>query len=169
MPLLIAAGVFGLILLALAARIRHGARLPAARRSPPWVALFESGIDPVVARPRRSACSPTPIRPARDDLERATRPVPPLPRAADARAGPLGAASGLQSAVSPNERLQQLYHPWTSYVIVPLFALANAGIAIDGDFLSRAVTSPITLGILFGYVLGKPLGIAGVVLAGRPA
>ena len=41
--------------------------------------------------------------------------------------------------VSPNERLQQLCHPWTSYVIVPLFALANAGIAIDGDFLARAL------------------------------
>jgi protein-disulfide isomerase len=47
-------------------------------------------------------------------------------------------------------------------VIVPLFALANIGIAIDGDFLSQAYTSPITLGIIVGYVLGKPVGIAGV-------
>ena len=64
------------------------------------------------------------------------------------------------SATSPNERLQQLFHPWTSYAIVPLFALANAGIAIDGGFLRRGFTSPITLGILFGYVVGKPVGIA---------
>ena len=42
-----------------------------------------------------------------------------------------------------------------------LFALANAGIAIDGGFLARAFTSPITLGILFGYVIGKPVGILG--------
>jgi hypothetical protein len=42
---------------------------------------------------------------------------------------------------------------------VPLFALANAGIAIDGGFLARAFSSPITLGILFGYVIGKPVGI----------
>ena len=49
-------------------------------------------------------------------------------------------AVGLEPAISPNERLQQLYHPWTSYVIVPLFALANAGIALDGDFLARAFT-----------------------------
>jgi protein-disulfide isomerase len=69
---------------------------------------------------------------------------------------------GLQRAVSPNARLQQLYHPWTSYVIVPLFALANAGIAVNADFLSHAYSSPITLGILFGYVFGKPLGITGV-------
>jgi protein-disulfide isomerase len=46
-------------------------------------------------------------------------------------------------------------------VIVPLFALANAGIAVDGAFLGRAVTSPITLGIFFGYVVGKPVGILG--------
>jgi protein-disulfide isomerase len=47
-------------------------------------------------------------------------------------------------------------------VIVPLFALANVGIAIDADFLSRAYSSPITLGILCGYVLGKPVGVTGV-------
>jgi protein-disulfide isomerase len=46
-------------------------------------------------------------------------------------------------------------------VIVPLFALANAGIAINGAFLTRAFTSPITLGIVFGYVIGKPVGIVG--------
>ena len=97
---------------------------------------------------------------ARPDLELATerfrqfreQPTPELARSAGA---------GLRAAVSPNDRLQQLYHPWTSYVIVPLFALANAGIAIDRDFLEQASTSPITLGILFGYALGKPLGIVG--------
>jgi protein-disulfide isomerase len=46
-------------------------------------------------------------------------------------------------------------------VIVPLFALANAGIQIDGDLLGDALSSPITLGIVFGYVVGKPLGIVG--------
>ena len=44
---------------------------------------------------------------------------------------------------------------------MPVFALANAGIAIDGAFLGRAFSSPITLGILFGYVVGKPVGIFG--------
>ena len=68
----------------------------------------------------------------------------------------------MQSAISPNERLQQLFHPWTSYVIVPLFALANIGIQIDASFLSDAYTSPVTLGILLGYVVGKPVGITGV-------
>jgi Na+/H+ antiporter 1 len=44
---------------------------------------------------------------------------------------------------------------------VPLFALANAGITLSGAFLARAYTSPVTLGILIGYIAGKPLGITG--------
>jgi protein-disulfide isomerase len=53
-------------------------------------------------------------------------------------------------------------------VIVPLFALANAGIHVDGDLLGDAVSSPVTLGIVFGYVVGKPIGIvAGVWLGAR--
>jgi hypothetical protein len=51
------------------------------------------------------------------------------------------------AAISPNDRLQQLFHPWASYLIVPLFALANAGRTISGSFLAHAFTSPITLGI----------------------
>jgi Na+/H+ antiporter NhaA len=124
-----------------------------------WIALFKSGVDPVavgMVMGLLTYASP----PTRSDLERATdlfrlfreQPTPELARSA---------RGGVVEAISPNERLQQLYHPWTSYVIVPLFAFSNAGVVISGDFLSRAYTSPITLGILFGYVLGKPIGIAG--------
>jgi hypothetical protein len=49
--------------------------------------------------------------------------------------------------------------PWTSYLIVPLFGLANAGIPVDSNLLSRAYTSPITLGIFVGYAVGKPFGV----------
>jgi protein-disulfide isomerase/uncharacterized integral membrane protein len=69
------------------------------------------------------------------------------------------AQRGVASAISPNERLQYRLHPWTSFVIVPLFALANAGIHVNGKLLADAFSSPITLGILLGYVVGKPLGI----------
>jgi protein-disulfide isomerase len=65
-------------------------------------------------------------------------------------------------AISPNDLLEQIYHSWTSYLIVPLFALANAGIVLNGSFLARAFTSPVTLGILIGYLVGKPLGTFGV-------
>jgi Na+/H+ antiporter NhaA len=124
-----------------------------------WIALFKSGIDPVVvglAVGLMTCAYPAP----RADLERATdlfrlfreQPTPELARSASA---------GLSLALSPNERLQQFLHPWTSYVVVPLFALSNAGVTISPSFLARAYTSPITLGILLGYVVGKPLGIAG--------
>jgi protein-disulfide isomerase len=97
---------------------------------------------------------------SRTTLERATerfREFREQPTAELARS----ASAELRAATSANERWQQLFHPWTSYVIVPLFALANAGIAINGSFLSRGLTSRITLGILVGYVVGKPLGILG--------
>jgi protein-disulfide isomerase len=71
------------------------------------------------------------------------------------------ATSGITSALSPNERLQAFFHPWTSYLIVPLFALANAGIELNGSFLAHAYTAPITLGILIGYVVGKPIAVVG--------
>jgi len=124
-----------------------------------WVALFESGIDPILAGLAVGlAVSATP--PARTDLERVTKltrtfreqPTPALARSAQL---------GVSSAISANERLQYRLHPWTSFVIVPLFALANAGIHVDGRLVGDAVRSPITLGILFGYVVGKPLGIFG--------
>ena len=156
--LLIAAGLFSVI--AIAARLRVGTGLMYLFLGVvTWVALFKSGVDPIVVGLAMGLL--TYAAPAeRGDLERATdlfrrfreQPTPELARSA---------AIGLESAVSPNERLQHRFHPWTGYVIVPLFALANAGITIDGDLLSRAITSPITLGIVVGYIVGKPLGIAG--------
>ena len=157
-PLLIAAGVFGLVLVAHAAGVRHGL-VYFLLAAVAWVALFESGVDPSclgLAIGLITWASPA----GRSELERATdlfrrfreQPTPELARSARV---------GLRAAVSPNARLLSLYHPWTSYVIVPLFALANVGIAIDGSFLSRAYSSPITLGIIFAYVIGKPVGVTG--------
>ena len=156
--LLVVFGIFGAILLVRAGGVRYGlvyALLGVAA----WVAMFKSGVEPVVvglAMGLLTYAYPA----ARGDLERATdlfrlfreQPTPELARSARV---------GVATAISPNERLQQVYHPWTSYLIVPLFALANAGIEISGDFLSQAYTSPITLGILIGYVAGKPIGIIG--------
>jgi protein-disulfide isomerase len=69
---------------------------------------------------------------------------------------------GLTRTLSPNDRLQRVYQGWTSYLIVPLFGLANAGISISGKFLGTAMTSSITIGVFVAYVLGKPVAIAGV-------
>ncbi|MGF7238508.1 MAG: Na+/H+ antiporter NhaA [Frankia sp.] len=124
-----------------------------------WIAMFKSGVDPVVVGLGMGLLTLAYSAP-RLDLERATdlfrlfreQPTPELARSAQI---------GVATAISPNERLTQIYHPWTSYVVVPIFALSNAGIVVNGGFLARAYTSPITLGILIGYVAGKPIGIAG--------
>lgn len=71
-----------------------------------------------------------------------------------------------RQSTSVVEWLQHLLHPWTSYVIVPVFALANAGIEITGHGVRSAATSAITWGVFAGLVIGKPLGI---VLATRLA
>ena len=84
----------------------------------------------------RSAWSPAPTRRERAQLEQVTeltrsfreQPTPELARSAQL---------GVASAISPNERLQHRLHPWTSYLIVPLFALANAGIHVDGGVAAR--------------------------------
>jgi protein-disulfide isomerase len=130
-----------------------------------WVAVLETGIDPVIVGLAMGLLTVA-FTAVRGDLETATdsfrsfreQPTPELARSARV---------ALQSAISPNDRLQQIFHPWSSYAVVPLFALANAGIPISGGFLARAFGSPITLGILVGYVVGKPVGIVGAAQATR--
>jgi Na+/H+ antiporter NhaA/protein-disulfide isomerase len=122
-----------------------------------WAATVESGVHATIAGVLLGlAVGARP--PEREDLERATwvarlfreQPTPKLARAA--RRSVLG-------AISANERLQYALHPWSSFVIVPVFALATAGVRLDGELVSRAATSPVTLGVLFGLVAGKFFGI----------
>jgi Na+/H+ antiporter NhaA len=157
-PLLAAIAFIGAVLVVRSSGVRTGL-VYAVLGAGAWVSLLKSGIEPVViglvmgllvyAYPAR-----------RSSLERATerfREFREQPTAELARV----AGVEIRAATSSNERLQQLFHPWTSYVIVPLFALANAGIAVNASFLAQAFRSPITLGILVGYVVGKPVGILG--------
>jgi len=166
LPLAIAIGLFGLVL-----ALRW---LPMPRRPLAiglgvgiWLAMFKSGIDPVISG-LAVGLATSAYPPSRAELERAfelTRTFREQPTPAFARA----AQQGVLSSISPNERLQYELHPWTSFVVVPLFALANAGVHLTGSLLSAAATSPITLGILVGYLAGKPIGIlTGSWLATRP-
>ena len=124
-----------------------------------WVAVLKSGIDPVVVGLAIGLVTIA-FPAARADLEQATdlfrlfreQPTSELQQTASA---------GIRSTISPNERWTQMFHPFTSYVVVPLFALANAGFAINGSFLVHAYGSAITLGILIAYLIGKPIGIFG--------
>jgi protein-disulfide isomerase len=155
-PLLLALALFAAVLVLLRAQVSSGF-VYFAFGVAIWLALHAGGVEPVVvgiafglltyAGPKGSG-----------DLQRASdlfrlfreQPTPELARKA---------RRGVAAAVSPNDRLQALYLPWTSYAIVPLFALANAGVPLHGDALRSAATSAIGLGIFVGYVVGKPLGI----------
>ena len=130
-----------------------------------WVSFWESGVNPIVAGlviGLMTCAYPA----AREDLQQASdafrlfREQPTARLAAEAR-------EVVRGAISPNERLQERYHVLTSYLIVPLFALANADIKISGSFLAQAYTSPATLGIMIGYVVGKPVGTAGAAWLAR--
>ena len=155
-PLIIAIALMALAAFAASLRIHYGL-LYFALAAASWVALVESGVDPVVVGLAAGLIAYA-APPARTDLERTSdlfRDFREQPTAGMARQ----LRAGVRTAVSPNDRLQQLWHPWTSYLIVPLFGLANAGIPINVGFLAQAYTSPITLGIAIGYVVGKPAGI----------
>ncbi|HEX5613602.1 MAG TPA: Na+/H+ antiporter NhaA [Acidimicrobiia bacterium] len=84
-----------------------------------------------------------------------------------------GVALGLLTPVAPirgrnvAETLEHRLHPWTSFLVVPLFALANAGVALSGEAASGAIGSALAWGIVVGLVVGKPLGIMSAVLVAR--
>ena len=159
MPLAIAIAIFAVMLGIRALNVRRGAvYVPFGIAL--WAALLASGVDPLVSG-LAIGLTASAYTPARGALEQASglfkqfREQPTAQLARDA-------SLGLAQTLSPNDRLQRIYHPWTSYLIVPLFALANAGITIDAAFLGRALTSPVTLGVLLAYVLGKPIAVVGV-------
>src|SRR3954468_19292178 len=165
-PLVVAAGLFAALVALRYAPLAWRTPLAVVLGVAVWVAVRASGIDPVISGLAVGLVTSA-YPPARADLEEVTRlarsfreqPTPALARSAQL---------GVASAISPNERLQYRRHPWTSFVIVPLFALANVGIHIDGRLIGDAIGSPITLGIVAGYVIGKPVGtVAGAAVATR--
>ncbi|MGQ0609170.1 MAG: Na+/H+ antiporter NhaA [Chloroflexota bacterium] len=122
-----------------------------------WLAAWEAGVHPTVAGVAIGLLTSA-YPPRRAALEAATG----LTRSFRQRPSPALAAAAAQRitmSLSPNERLQHALHPWSSFVVVPLFALANAGLDLSADLLGRAVSSPLVIGIVLGLVVGKTLGI----------
>lgn len=129
-----------------------------------WLAFHESGVHPTIAgvilglltpalpfqRPR--AVSAEAVRTA------ATTVDDPEPPDADSPQW-LRLAMLSREAVSPLARAEAALHPWTSYAVIPLFALANAGVRLSAEALRDAMTSPVSLGVVLGLVAGKILGI----------
>ena len=124
-----------------------------------WVAFEKSGVDPIVAALVIGLLTPAHAA-AREDLRAAASAFRSFREQPTARLE-REVRDVIRTSISRNERLQERYHPWASYLIVPLFALANGDITISGEFLAHAYTAPVTLGIMLGYLAGKPIGTAG--------
>jgi len=122
-----------------------------------WVMLYMSGVHATLLGVAIALITPA-YRVRRDEVaevDRLTRAYLQHPHPTRAREARLS----IERSIPVGERLQALWHPWTNYLIVPLFALANAGVVLSMDSLVAATASPITLGAIAGLVLGKPLGI----------
>jgi NhaA family Na+:H+ antiporter len=123
-----------------------------------WVATLESGIHPTLIGIALGLLVFV-YAPSDQKLLLAGEAVQEFTTEPSARAA-REATRRVRMAVSVNERLQLLLHPWSSYVIVPVFALANAGVRLDGESLRAAATSPISWGVALGLLLGKFVGIS---------
>ena len=122
-----------------------------------WLATLESGLHASIAGMVAGLLVPA-LAPTRGGMDYATRqfvafrqsPLPIMQR---------NARQGLTRALSVNERLQEALHGWTSYVVVPVFALANAGVDLRGGLLGEALRSPVMWGVVVALVVGKLIGI----------
>ena len=130
-----------------------------------WLATFESGVHPTIAGVALGLLTPAlPFQRSRAVSAEAVRTAAatqddPEPPDADAPQW-LRLAWLSREAVSPLARVEHLLLPWTSFVILPIFALANAGVRLAPQSLSDAVTSPVTIGVILGLVFGKTVGIS---------
>ena len=158
-PLLVAAGTLVLT--------SYAGRLPLVWRRPTyailwlatWVALLASGIEPTLAGVAIALVLPAALpdrERAKDVRDRAAV----FERAPDTRAA-RDIARSVRQTISVNERLQAAVAPWVSFVVLPAFALANAGLTISGEVVAGAARSPVTWGIVAALVVGKLVGVFG--------
>lgn len=108
-----------------------------------WFFLYQGGVHPTIAGVAMGLMTPLIPRNTADFVD-----IEDLERDPSAK-----------ESVSLVEWFEHLLHPWTTFLIVPVFALANAGIEISSDALRDASTSPIAWGVFVGLVVGKPLGV----------
>jgi NhaA family Na+:H+ antiporter len=164
--LIVAAATLALIAVARKAGIRAGIfYLPLAILT--WYAFLESGVHATVAGvilgllvPARAYYSDVDFRRrAGWILERWDRNAASPQAHARLDHDALELAVIAKESVSPLERWEHALHPWSSFVVIPLFALANAGVRFVNIDIVEAVTSPVALGVSVGLIVGKPVGI----------
>jgi NhaA family Na+:H+ antiporter len=136
-----------------------------------WLAVLASGVHPTIAGVGLAFSIParTPLN-SREFLLRSRRVLDHFERAAesertvindeDQQAALHALEEACEKVQSPLQRLEHELHPWVTFLIMPLFALANAGVVIGGD-MGAMFAEPVTLGVILGLVIGKPAGIVG--------
>ena len=132
-----------------------------------WVAVFKSGVHATIAGVVLGLLTPAnalhPRQTFRPSVERLVDQYEQAVAADDEEAADLalGEISRLsQETDSPLDRLEKQVHPWSSFIILPIFALANAGIVLSGGILRDAMSSAVTIGVLVALPVGKLVGIS---------
>jgi NhaA family Na+:H+ antiporter len=158
----------GLILAALIGLNRFGVRRPlpyALLGVGLWLAFLESGLHPTIAGVLLAITIPAHVKGQATayaaQCTAALRGLGPdgdhdHDRRQQAAAQTLEVIA--EQIQSPLQRLERVLNPWVAYLILPIFAFANAGVSVQGNLL-EALTHPVALGIITGLVLGKPMGI----------
>lgn len=130
---------------------------------PLWVAVLKSGIHPTIAGVIIGFCVPARPRYSREDVIEQAHELMRLaeePRGERADVALAALERRLEESESPLQRLEQTLHPFVAFGVVPIFALANAGVSLAGTSWSD-LTAPTSLGVILGLVLGKPIGVFG--------
>lgn len=124
-----------------------------------WFAIAAAGVHPTLAGVAVALLIPV-FPPRRTDVERSaelSQAFRESPNAAYAAA----VTRSMRESLSINDRLQAAWGPYISFLVLPLFALANAGVHLDAETLDAAIASPLTWGVVAGLVVGKFVGITG--------
>jgi NhaA family Na+:H+ antiporter len=133
-----------------------------------WAGLLKTGAHPTLAGVVLGLMTPVvPVGVRERPLEMARRALSELSERLGTTAGnPQELLAPLKSLrladrelLPPVSRVQIALHPWVAYGVMPLFALANAGVAIDGVNLEAVSAKSVLLGVVVALVLGKPIGI----------
>jgi NhaA family Na+:H+ antiporter len=136
-----------------------------------WLALLESGVHATLAGVALGLLTPAwPLRSPRRYPREARRLVDRIERSYydrvligdefEANEHLIAEVARLSMhSTSPLERLERALSPWVAFVIVPTFALANAGVSLSGDAVGGLVSDPVTVGVTLGLVVGKPVGV----------
>jgi NhaA family Na+:H+ antiporter len=128
-----------------------------------WLCAHESGVHATLAGVVLGLLTPLrPFHPPEQTSEVISGQLTELRESPDAEVGEetmRQVARLADEARSPVTRMEDALHPWTAFLILPLFALANAGVAVDLDGIGDVVTGPLGLGIVLGLVIGKPVGL----------